>query len=436
MSLAAFALVVVLLGALGGRLRGLLELPGELSSYRAARAVVAGIVALYAAELALSLAGLAWGRLSLGIPLLSLAALAHWASRAAPSPAVSRVPWGWGTALAWGLVAALAVACALRWGIYVDFVYHWGIKGAKFFSARGIDFAFLAEPWNWMRHPEYPNLVPGFFAAVALAAGSFDEPGLLLISALAFAGLVAATREVLRGAEVAPFLCEATLAAVALCCTMFGLSYNLLGSPDWIIAFAPLAAWPLLRHAGERAADLGLGLVAALAAGSKMEGMALAAFLVGAQALSAREKRLAALFRAATPSLAFIAIWWLQGKSHGLFAHQVSGTFSLAHTGVILGAVLDRLLAPEWYGVSFLIFLLPWLLWCRPTRAIAAVISLQLAFYLYVYFAAPYEKAADVEFFVLSNFSRLLFHLMPTVLVAVGVAWGSAGSAKQSAVLL
>ena len=68
----------------------------------------------------------------------------------------------------------------------------------------------------------------------------------------------------------------------------------------------------------------------------------------------------------------------------------------------------------EWHGMAWLVpLLLPALAWSRRTRPVALTCALQLGFYLWVYLASPLEP----RFYVLSSFPRLLFHLLPAVLI-------------------
>ena len=77
------------------------------------------------------------------------------------TPRTARTPdWGDGAALfAFSGFAALAPTL---WIATPDFVFHWGLKGERFFLARGVDYDWLAKGWNWVIHPDYPNLPESF----------------------------------------------------------------------------------------------------------------------------------------------------------------------------------------------------------------------------------------------------------------------------------
>src|SRR5262249_9080761 len=67
---------------------------------------------------------------------------------------------GWGDALALFALAVFTAFALSGWIAMPDFVYHWGLKGHRFYLARGVDYPFLAHRWSWAIHPDYPNLVP------------------------------------------------------------------------------------------------------------------------------------------------------------------------------------------------------------------------------------------------------------------------------------
>jgi hypothetical protein len=71
-----------------------------------------------------------------------------------------------------------------------------------------------------------------------------------------------------------------------------------------------------------------------------------------------------------------------------------------------------------WSGFAYGLLLLPLLFLDRRLRALAAVVSLQLLFYLYVYLSVRIEAVTLVR----SSFPRLVLHLLPAVLTAAVVA--------------
>jgi hypothetical protein len=411
----------------GSRLRGRLAGAGEDPLYRAVKYGIAGLLGLYLCEIVLFALGVPWSAAGLAAALAIVAGAAHLACRRLAAPEAGSLRSGpgapgWGDGVALVCLAALAICAVLLWMVYSDFIFHWGIKGHHFFLARGFDYEFLSHPWNYMRHPEYPNFFPGLLAATAAVAGGFSEPAMMLWTAFFFFALLASGRETLRAAQASRPAAQATLALVALGMAMFGIGYTMGGSPDWVLALVPLAAWPLLLKPEERASDLALGLVAALSAAAKVEGLPLAAFL--AAVYLARRGR--GWWRAAPavvlPTALVVGAWLAFGWRYGVLGGHGERELSLRYAGTIARAAFESLLVPEWHGAGFLVLVLPALIFCRPVRPAALVASLQLAFYAYVYLSAPHPSADGAKFFVQSNLPRLAFHLWPVAVVGCGVA--------------
>ncbi len=403
-------------------MRGRLATEGEDPLYRGILWGAAGLVGFYLAQIALYALGIPWRAATLAGALGLLALFAHLLGRGKLAPAAGRIAPGWGDASALLTLAILTFCAVQMWMVYSDFIFHWGIKGERFFLARGFDFEFLVQPWNWQRHPEYPNLFPSLFAATAAFAGGFREPAMMLWTAIFFFALLAAAREALRAAQVSRPAAQATVALLGLGAAMFGIGYTMGGSPDWVIALVPVAAWPLLLRRPDRASDLAVGWLAALAAAVKIEGVPLAAFLIAVYLLHRGRGWWRALPAVALPPALVVGAWLAYGWHHGLLGGQGERALSLRFAGTILRAALESLASPEWHGAAFLVLLLPALLFCRPARPAALLASLQLLFYLYIYFSTPHPSAGSADFFVRSNLARLAFHLWPVALLGSGVA--------------
>jgi hypothetical protein len=319
-----------------------------------------------------------------------------------------------------------------------DYVYHWGLKGHRFYLARGVDYRFLAHRWSWSIHPDYPNLVPEMFAVTALLAGSFDMPAMMLGTAALFALLVAACREGLRQGGAPPFVQQAGTALVALSSAAFGIGYIMAGAADWNLALALAAALPPLFRPPDRAGDFQIGVIAAFAAASKIEGVPLAAFLVAVQvvrrAWADPRLRLRPALAAGLPPAAVVLPWLGRAAHHHLFQPFNSGAFELARAGEVFAGVGQALQLPAWHGFLPVMFLPPLLLVPRRTRAFAAAATLELLFYFYVYFTFA-SPEGNYRYFVLSNFPRLGFQLIPACMVAALVAWGAAKSERPAGTL-
>ncbi|HVR07385.1 MAG TPA: hypothetical protein VMW75_05010 [Thermoanaerobaculia bacterium] len=398
---------------------------------------LAGWVGLHLLLTALGLAGLPW-RLPVVLPALAAAVALAW--RWLPAPADrTRLPSdvGWGELAALAALAIFTVFALSTWIATPDFIYHWGLKGRRFHLAGGVDYRYLGATWNWVVHPDYPNLLPELYAVTALAAGRFDEPAMMLWSAAAFALLLAAMREALRRAETSRFAAQAALGALAMALAAYGIGGQSAGGADWLIALALAAALPpLLAPAGLRGAAQ-VGLAAAFAAASKVEGVPLGAGLAavyaarlwlartpaparpGSEEGGGRRQGFAARAAAALalPLLAVAAPWLAAVWRYHLFGAYNSGPLAPERLPRVLAAIAASLQG-SWCGFAYGLLLLPLLALDRRLRPLAAVVALQLLFYLYVYLSVRVDPVALVA----ASFSRLVLHVLPAVLVGAVIA--------------
>jgi hypothetical protein len=387
-------------------------------------AVLAAAVPLHLLLSALTLAGVRWSRATVLAPLGALvlaAAIAAFRShrRATPGPAP-----GWGDVVALFAVLAFGAFAASRWIANPDFVYHWGLKGHRFWLAGGVDYPFLARPWNWVIHPDYPNLLPELHALTALLAGRWQEPGPMVLSPCFLALTLLAVRASLAETGVPPFARQAFVAATALACAAFGIGYRMAGAADWLPALALAAALPPLLARPSPAADVEVGLCAAFAAASKMEGMPLAAFLVAVQlarhAAARRPVRPLGLAALALPALLVVGHWLAMVAHHHLLQPSNVGPLRLGHLVAAAPAIRRSLLLMEWHGAPLLLLVaLPLLLVRGRVRAFAAVAWLQVGFYLWTYAVTPVDPVQ----LVLTTLPRFVLQLLPATAAAAAVGW-------------
>ncbi len=440
--LATLLPLLVLLAATAAVGAALVEAAAPAAGPRRRRlplAVLAGQVAFAVLLLGLDLGGVAWSRRTLAVGLGLVLAVAVAVARArrstavAVAPAPGPVPFGWGDALALLPLAAFAAAAWSRRIAIPDFVYHWGVKGKHSFWAHGIDWSFLSDPLGLANHPDYPNLLPDLYAATAIVRGRFEERAMLLWSVVFAALAVAFARRALAAGGVRRHPLQAGVAAVACTVAFFGIGYDAAGGGDLPLAAALLAALPALVGApaaeGAAADDLRVGLAAAFAAGVKIEGMALAAFLVtarfvhglpagGGLAAVPSRRALPRLGRLALPP-ALVAVPWAVGVlGHHLFSPTNAGALDAGRWPAVAEAARSAFSRPEWHGLPWLLALVPALLVVRRTRAAAAVLLLQAGFYLWVYLSAPLDPGLLVR----NSLPRLLLHLVPAALVCTLVA--------------
>jgi hypothetical protein len=149
--------------------------------------------------------------------------------------------------------------------------------------------------------------------------------------------------------------------------------------------------------------------------------MPLAAFLAGVQLLRRRDLR--AAFWLGLPT-ALVSIPWAVRTfgvfGPGLYQKYNAGAVDPGRAGVIVRTLAKATFGENWHGLPLVLLALPLLLLLRRTRPMAAVASLQLLFYLWIFFSAD----VGTEFQVISAFPRLAMHLMPAVIVAGVVALG------------
>jgi hypothetical protein len=429
----AVALLVSLLILLGTRLRGLSsERDGR--AFRLVVASLAGAVAFYLLLTALDLTRIPWHPLVLLAGLGGAIAMAHrflhhpsW-----PTPfATSRARLAWGDGIALFALAAFAWFSLSLCVAIPDFYFHWGLKGERFFLARGIDHGFLAMPWNELLHPDYPNLLPDLYAATALLAGRFSARAMMLWSVGAFGLLLLAGREALRQAGVARFVANAVLALTALAVAAAGLRGNMAGGADWMISLALVVAIPALLRPPDRVGSAQIGVAAAFAAASKVEGSALAAILILVQGVravagirSGRRFDYPALAALLLPAAAVVVPWRLEVRQLHLL-RSYYGSINLHHHQAILSALrYEFTSSPTWHGFAYSFLLLPVLGCRRRLRPLAAVIAMQWLFYLYAYYAFLFDPVP----LILSSFDRLELHLVPAILLGSGMALDPPGT--------
>ncbi len=439
MSLAGLAVSLalpLLLGLLGSRFTGRVVRPEDGALYRAVLALFAGCLVFHAFLVLLDAAGIPWGRVLLLAGPVALGLLAHWLLPRAPEreePCDIR-QWGWGDGLALCALATFALFALALWIVMPDFIYHWGVKGARFFYDRGIDYDYLARGWNWPINPDYPTMLPEIYASAALLAGRFDEPAMMLLGIVWMAGMLISVREALLQAGADRFVRQAATAVVGLSTAMFGIGHIMGGAADWMIVLALVSALPPLMAPLSRRADLQIALTAAFAAAAKTEGVVLAGFLILVQLARHARQEMPAVWKEAgwlwreswktglrlgLPTAAVVIPWLVAVRLQELYHPLKSGAFDWERASVIGPTLVQSFQMDTWHQIPWCLVLLP-LLWIdRRVRPVAAVVTLQGLFYLYVYFTAQ----ADVGYLVLTSWPRLLLHLVPAVLTVGAIVF-------------
>lgn len=409
------------LALLGSRFPAALVHPEDSAPHRLVVYGMAGALVFHLLLTGLDALGLRWHPLLVTALLALLGFTGHRLRKARPLAAPGISALGWGDAVALFALLVFALTTVTLWTMTPDFVYHWGLKGERFFLHRGVDYAWLARPWNWAIHPDYPNLLPELFAVSALLAGDFEPAAQMPWTVLFFAMMLASARQALRSAADR-WTRQAAFAILGLTSALFGMGQLMAGAADWMIAAAFLAAVPALLRRPDTSGDWQVAVAAAFMAAAKIEGAPFALILVAAQLVRriVAERRLdwRSALRLGLPSALVGIPWLLRISHHGLFLGSNSGPFEIERARVILPALAESLASPAWHGLSLAVLLGPVLLLVHRVQPVAAVATLQLLFYLYVYFTAPVET----RYYVLTSFSRLIFHLIPALLVVGALA--------------
>jgi hypothetical protein len=240
-----------------------------------------------------------------------------------------------------------------------DFVFFWGTKGQIFGQERMFDTAFLRNPDHVVMHPEYPPLVPLYYAWTMLGAQQLDW----------FGGMASAVL----------FLMLATFAIrgdayKALFAAMFALLFirnDVAGNAEPALIFFEVVALSALLDKK----DVLVAIALSGAVLTKMEGAVFAILVI---ALLFRRKL------AAIP-LVVLAAWLVFAKMNGLFGtSDPRYAFSLSYVWPAMKQLAGQL--------SFGLWFLPWVacgaaaaLGRRIARVYVAVAIAFLAFMVLTY---------------------------------------------------
>ncbi|MDA8016690.1 MAG: hypothetical protein MPN21_04505 [Thermoanaerobaculia bacterium] len=342
---------------------------------------------------------------------------------------------------------ALALATWQGWNVHPDWAFHWGPKAQRFALAQGVDIGFLSQPWNTHIHPDYPLLLPNLTASLALAMGQSVTPRLggavtLLFAAIWWAALRAlAFRVVEPTNEKGRWIAEASWLTAAWSVTMFGTGFRQAAGADLPFACAitlgalALSASQEELREGYLWADARVAIAAGLASQIKFEGSVFAAILIVLWCLrrlaphprerGARRFLTAGLRAGLLPAL-LIGLWAFWNQRYGLFQPSNAGSLDLGRLPVVAQGILHAAWERAWHGLPLCVAALPWLCLRQDTRWPAILLSGQLFVYIGVYLTTP----VDLELLLLTSASRLLFHLVPTLLVLLVVALGRGGKAQ------
>lgn len=221
------------------------------------------------------------------IPFLVLAGAACAASRLRPPLESAARPAD--AAPARGIAAAMRIAVALGVALFAlraltepmwsnDFLAIWGFKGKTIHALSAVPERLYADPSLAFSHPEYPLGIPFLYAGLASLAGGWDDHAAAVLFPFVQAATLCALAGWLRRRGVSRAVVLAAAAVLALDLPLYGAS--LVGLADVPLSFFALLLGASLSDAVD-ATDSGalvrLALASALAAGTKNEGLFLAA---------------------------------------------------------------------------------------------------------------------------------------------------------------
>jgi len=403
---------------------------------RAAAASAAGAVALTLEATLLSILRVPWSVASLSLPLLgfSLALTIRWSRRpflqGRRSPASGAL--GLAAAVAGGLALLhLVFSLATARATSADFLFFWGVKGARFAAVRGIDSNLLGDFFSHHMVPDYPPLVPILYSWGTLVAGELPWQFAPVLSAF----------WVLAATPLLVFFLRRTLpsdAAVAL--TAFwtvALAISAARSFSGGNAEAPLLFFETVALAAllaERPDETGRSrffpaLALSGAALTKVEGTVAVLLIVAGVALRDLLERRPRVVRRLVPlaaaPLACTAVWFAFQATHGLpVGFRTHGGLSDLHFDYVQSVVKEfaRHLSAGTAGLSWVIPVVLLVASARRIRAnLLPALSLAtglLLFFLFDYLQDPTDPAIRIGW----TLPRISQPALSALILAAGLA--------------
>jgi hypothetical protein len=366
-----------------------------------AEAYLLGVAVQAAALFALALCGVPWSRanaIGVVVGIAVVGAVACWWRKGTGMSACPPHIIDIATLV---LVAGYARFATVASPTDADYIGIWGMKARAFDAMRGIDWTFLAQPYNAFAHVDYPLLVPLAYDFQAIVAGAWiDRWAGALNVGCAIASLLAV--RAFLAAEMRPlFAALGTLALVPLACTPYvGLAEGAL------VAFGTTAL--LEARGGEltRAAVL-LGL----AASCKNEGLTLIVAVALALLIAGEGRRIVRLW----PAIVIPLPWLIVSRAHGLHGDLgVGDVFARALGHLADPMPLVRAIAANppgrplfWLGIALALGIGIRRV-VRRERFLAAALALQTLAFLAAYVVTPH----DVSWHVRWSWERLLMQLL------------------------
>ncbi|MGA7615484.1 MAG: hypothetical protein WBX15_09910 [Thermoanaerobaculia bacterium] len=314
---------------------------------------------------------------------------------------------------------ALFATMARPWE--ADFIGIWGLKGKIFWLHGGIDWGFLANPWNQFCHPDYPLLLPLTFDFISAFAGEWNGrfagilyPFLSLACALLLAHLF---RDELKSPA------RTAIAVLALLGVVITPWIGIADGP--LVVFGGLALLFMrrgLQSASSNGSMLTGVVLLGLAAQIKNEGLTLVVAAILAMLMVTRNLR---SLLAMWPAVALAVPWQIVRALLDLQSDLWSGP-TLAHIQAHLlhpTAFLDAIAhlpigRPLFWGGLIVGFAVIARRIFTRERFVLSALAFQFCFYILAYLATPHSIVWQVRW----SWDRVVGQLaMP--LAAVIVLW-------------
>ena len=384
---------------------------------RAAAAFAAGAVALTVEATLFSILGIGWSAASLAVPLLvaSIGLAMWWARRPVPVEArasASRRIASAATALAGLAVVHLGLSLFTGRATSADFLLIWGVKGARFAAAGGIDAELLRFKFSHHLVPDYPPLVPIVFSWSALAA-------IPLVT-------------VFLRRRLPPNTATAVVAfwTVALAISIVHSASG--GNAEAPLLFFETAALAALL--AERREDPGTSrffpaLALSGAALTKVEGSVAVVLILAGVALrdflERRPRPLSRLLPLAAAPLVCLMVWFAFQATHGLpVGYRTHGELADVHV-LHLSSVLFGMARHLDAGTAWLSWVVPLALLAASWRQIRAALLPALAlgaglllFYLFDYLHDPTDPSIRIAW----TLPRISLPCLSALILAAGMA--------------
>ncbi|HYS54433.1 MAG TPA: hypothetical protein VER58_11800 [Thermoanaerobaculia bacterium] len=285
------------------------------------------------------------------------------------------------------LIAGYARFATIASPTEIDYICIWGLKAEKFWVAHGIDWNFLAQPFNAFAHPDYPLLVPFAYDFQALVGGAWIDrwAGALSIGCGIAALLI--IRSELRG----------WIGAVSALILMPLVFSPYVGDAEGpLIAYSIAAILPLRRRENVTCSAVFLGL----AASCKNEGLTLIIAVVIAMMISGARQLLPKLW----PAVAIPFPWLVISRLHHLQSDLAEGGLidriveHVTNPAPMLQAMAayspGRVLF--WIGLATALAI-GWRRVVTEERFLASVIALQLIAFIAAYVITPHDVSWHVR---------------------------------------